>query len=230
MPPHLSDAVKWLIVGWRFDDSLPVTEIAHRARCSSTTVYEVLRCYREYGTVNNPLVRERGRRRLFEMEDLAYVKAFVRDHPAAFLDEVQDYVSDSLGLDVSLATLSRTLRRLAISNKAIAKTALERDELVRAMWEAEWGELDKNDIVWLDESSVDDITNQRIRGWAEIGRPCVRRETFIRGQRYSILPALSVDGIVALDIFEGSVTKERFIEFLQSQLVKLCFHISRDTC
>ncbi|KDQ61872.1 hypothetical protein JAAARDRAFT_86434, partial [Jaapia argillacea MUCL 33604] len=33
-----------------------------------------------------------------------------------------------------------------------------------------------------------------------------------------VLPALSVDGIIALDIFEGSVTKDRFISFVKEQL------------
>jgi len=74
-------------------------------------------------------------------------------------------------------------------------------------------------FVWLDESSVDDHTNQRTQGWAALGRACVRRATFIRGQRYSILPALTSDGIVALDIFEGSVNKEKFIRFLKEDLV-----------
>ncbi|KIY68550.1 hypothetical protein CYLTODRAFT_314761, partial [Cylindrobasidium torrendii FP15055 ss-10] len=32
--------------------------------------------------------------------------------------------------------------------------------------------------------------------------------------RFSILPALTTEGIIALDIFTGSVTKEIFIHFL----------------
>ncbi|KIJ06256.1 hypothetical protein PAXINDRAFT_39592, partial [Paxillus involutus ATCC 200175] len=35
---------------------------------------------------------------------------------------------------------------------------------------------------------------------------------------YTILPALSTDGIVALDIFEGSVMKDRFLTFVRTQL------------
>ncbi|KIK42780.1 hypothetical protein CY34DRAFT_62694, partial [Suillus luteus UH-Slu-Lm8-n1] len=35
---------------------------------------------------------------------------------------------------------------------------------------------------------------------------------------YSILPAFSSDGFIALDIFEGSVNKERFIQFLNTEL------------
>ena len=75
-------------------------------------------------------------------------------------------------------------------------------------------------FVWLDESSVDDQTNQRCSGWSELGRACVRRATFVRGQRYSVLPALCSDGIIALDIFEGSVNKEKFINFVNDQLVR----------
>ncbi|KAG2046096.1 hypothetical protein BDR06DRAFT_844195, partial [Suillus hirtellus] len=38
---------------------------------------------------------------------------------------------------------------------------------------------------------------------------------------FSVLPALSVDGIVALDIFEGSVNKELFINFLRDQIAPI---------
>ncbi|KAF8835084.1 hypothetical protein BDN67DRAFT_913651 [Paxillus ammoniavirescens] len=44
---------------------------------------------------------------------------------------------------------------------------------------------------------------------------------FLRGQRYSVLPALSVDGIIALDIFEGSVNKDHFLPFIRNQAPKL---------
>ena len=65
---------------------------------------------------------------------------------------------------------------------------------------------------------------ERVRDGPEVplprgARACVRRATFIRGQRYSVLPALTSEGYIALDIFEGSVNKERFIRFLEEQLV-----------
>ncbi|KAE9399506.1 hypothetical protein BT96DRAFT_759627, partial [Gymnopus androsaceus JB14] len=39
--------------------------------------------------------------------------------------------------------------------------------------------------------------------------------------RFSILPALTVDGIIALDLFEGTLNKERFLQFLRQDLVPL---------
>ena len=80
--------------------------------------------------------------------------------------------------------------------------------------------------MFLDESSVDNLTNQRTSGWSPIGHACVRRATFIRGQRYSVLPALTTDGIIALDIFEGSVNKDIFVRFVREELVGFCFGVA----
>lgn len=97
--------------------------------------------------------------------------------------------------------------------------AVERNELLRATWQAAYGDIPAEYCVWLDESSVDDRTNQRTRGWTEVGRACVCRELFICGQRYSVLPAFTCDGYIALELFEGSVNKEKFMAFLEQQVV-----------
>ena len=86
-------------------------------------------------------------------------------------------------------------------------------------WQAEYGDIPANYFVWLDKSSVDDCTNQHMDGWAVSGHACVHCTMFIRGQQYSVLPAFTSEGYIALDIFEGSVNKERFICFLEDQLV-----------
>ncbi|KAG2351152.1 hypothetical protein BDR07DRAFT_1321117, partial [Suillus spraguei] len=50
---------------------------------------------------------------------------------------------------------------------------------------------------------------------------CVQRKCFVRGKRYSILPILTLDGIIAYDIIEGPVTSERFVRFLREHVVSL---------
>ena len=108
---------------------------------------------------------------------------------------------------VSVATICRTLQRVSLTRKQVATTAMERNELLRAIWQAEHGDIPADYFVWLDESSVDGRTTQRTHGYSPLGRACVRRAEFIRGQRFSVLPALLSDGIIALDIFEGSGPK-----------------------
>ena len=220
MPPPLPHPVRELIIDWHYNDQLTVSEIAHRARCSESSVYRILQLEREFGLIINPNARTRGARQILDQSDKDSIKAFIERNPAAYLDEIQQHLLDTKNVWVSTSTISRTLAQMEITIKQISKTAAERDELVRAIWKGKHGRIAKENIVWLDESSVDDLTNQRLRGWAELGRACVRRDTFIRGQRYSILPALTIEGIIAFDIFEGSVTKERFIKYLRTHLVR----------
>ena len=52
-------------------------------------------------------------------------------------------------------------------------------------------------FVFLDESAVDQSTAERLFGRSTIGTRCVRRASFVRGIRHSIIPALSCNGIIA---------------------------------
>ncbi|CAG8848369.1 29337_t:CDS:1, partial [Gigaspora margarita] len=69
------------------------------------------------------------------------------------------------------------------------------------------------------ESSKDERTISRGYGYSEINSRAVKKVIFLRGKRYTILPALTLDGIIAVDIMEGSCTKTKFKEFVISQVV-----------
>ena len=136
------------------------------------------------------------------------------------MDEIQEGLITECGVRVSLATVSRTLTRMHCSKKSLSRRASERNEGLRTLWELELAEFDDPDFfVFVDESAVDNRTVQRSNGWSSVGGRSVSRCAFFRGKRHSILPALSSDGIIGLDIFEGSVNKERFLQFLHNQVV-----------
>ena len=124
-----------------------------------------------------------------------------------------------------ISTLSCTLNCLVITHKAVAKEAMEQNEHLHATWQIVMAQYDACQLVFVDEARVDNHTNIWINGWASLGQACVCWTTFLRGQKYSILPALSQDGILALDIFEGSVNHDHFIGFLCNHLVHFAFHI-----
>ena len=76
-----------------------------------------------------------------------------------------------------------------------------------------------NVFVFLDESAVDGQTGQRANGWSPPNTLAIERSVFFRGVRHSILPTLTLQGVIALEIFEGSVNKDRFIWFLCESIV-----------
>jgi len=53
-----------------------------------------------------------------------------------------------------------------------------------------------------------------------------RKAVFIRGKRYTILPALSIHGIFAVDILEGSCTADDFYNFIVTKVVRIVSIIS----
>ena len=82
----------------------------------------------------------------------------------------------------------------------------------------------------MDESSKDGRTITRLYGYSKVNSRASKKVVFVRGKRYTLLPALTEQGIVAVDIIEGSCTKQRFKEFVVSQVVStLLFYINSIT-
>ena len=73
----------------------------------------------------------------------------------------------------------------------------------------------------MDEASKDERTLSRGYGYSLKNTFAVKKNVFIRGIRYTILPAFSLQGIIAVDIMEGSCTKENFKNFVISNVVSL---------
>jgi hypothetical protein len=76
-------------------------------------------------------------------------------------------------------------------------------------------------LIFIDESAKDERTLSRQYGYSLRNTRAGKKTVFVRGKRYTILPALSLDGIIALDIMEGSCDKQRFNEFILNQVVSM---------
>ena len=202
-------------------------QIAGTLNVSTGLVSKVITIHCTYGTVVDPTKQRTGCPRHMDDEDCQYLTEILTANPNMYLDEIQQRLCAVLNLDIFLATISHTLHRLTFTRKGVSKAALERDENLRVLWRLDMAQYEDPEMfVFLDESAVDNHTVQRTHGWSAEGLPCVKRGTFLRGTRFSILPALSLDGILALDIFEGSVTKEKFLAFLRQYVVSCnCFQM-----
>ena len=107
------------------------------------------------------------------------------------------------------------------SRKRVSAIARERKELRRNAFMNSIADIapDPYMLMFTDESAKDERTQTRRHGWARKNTRCVSQVHFVRGQRYSILPLLTLDGILVHDVIEGSVTSDRFLEFLRDMVV-----------
>jgi hypothetical protein len=104
----------------------------------------------------------------------------------------------------------------------LEKAAKERSELLRADFIYTIGiEFQPEQLIFLDESSKDERTLIRNYGYSFINHIVTKKVVFLRGIRYTILPALTIVGFIACDIIKGSCSKERFRTFILSEVVSI---------
>jgi transposase len=224
---RVSHNIKALIPSLHYEQGYNVKKICILLQIKRTIVYEALSNYRRYGVTHNRTARPNSGRRHLTSTDHTFIRALLNNQHTAYLDEIQEQLLLRRGVKVSLATITRTLRRLHFTHKDVPGRALERNDRHRAVYMNWIVDLvpDPEMLMFGDEASKDERTSNRHKGWARQGAQCVQRKCFVRGTRYSILPIMSLDGIIAHDIIEGSVTSEKFVEFLRELVVSKTYLI-----
>jgi transposase len=229
MPPrNVSNDIKAHIPILRLEFGLSVKKICDILGIRKSLVYTTLRYQCLYSTTSNPHAQSTFGRRKLSQNDLAFIRDMIAQRHCLYLDEIQEELLVRRGTIVSIPTLAQTLRRLDFSCKKVTAKAIERNEMLRAAFMNRIGTevLDPAMLMFVDESAKDERTSGRRMGWSKVGTRCVQRRCFVRGRRYSILPVLTLDGLITWDIVEGSVTSERFVQFLRENVVRCVFIFS----
>ena len=74
-------------------------------------------------------------------------------------------------------------------------------------------------LVWIDETGCDKRNFVRKMGYALRGERPVSTIIMNRGKRISALAAMCSDGVIALELGEGTNNGEKFYEFVPGQLI-----------
>jgi transposase len=224
MPPRtVSRDLKARIPVLYYEQNFTIKKICGLLGIKKSLAYKTLSYSSTYGVPYNPHARTGGRRRILNREDIKFVVALIERRHCIYLDEIQEELYLHRGCRPSIPTLVCTLRRLDFSRKCVSIRALERNDIMRAAFMNTIAEeVPRPDmLMFLDEAARNRKTSGRTRGWALVGRRCVQRRFFVRGQRYSILPVLTMDRIITYDVIPGSVTSTRFVEFLRELVIPL---------
>jgi transposase len=225
---YVSRDLKERIPYLRYVEGFNVKEIGRILGVKKSMIYQTLDYHRNYGVTYNPTAFStlpQGRPRILTTDDLSLIRSLLSQNPSIYLDELQDELLQRRGASISVPTLLRSLRRLHFSRKSVSIRALERNDLERSMYMNCFAGvvLDPAMLMFVDEAARNKKTPSRKMGWSLRGRRCVQRRCFIRGQHFSILPVLTLDGIIAHDIIPGSVTSDLFVRFLREHVV--CFSL-----
>ncbi|KIK14598.1 hypothetical protein PISMIDRAFT_116735, partial [Pisolithus microcarpus 441] len=101
----------------------------------------------------------------------------------------------------------------------ITRVAVECSAQKHLEYIARIGIYEPEQLVFVDESSVDHRTTYCGQAWSIRGTRAKCKAFFAHGRCYSVLPALSlIDGILHCNIIEGSFCTETFTHFIEGLL------------
>jgi transposase len=162
-----------------------------------------------------PRVTAIGRPRSLTEAQVDWILAYLADRPTAYLDEVCLVVYDEFDIDVAPVTIWNKLNERKWSRKVVKAFAAQRSDRLRADWRTRCLHWPVDKLCMVDESGANERTGYRKRGWSPVGQSCIELRALRKGERWSVLPALTVRGYLQQPlIIQGGVNKEAFVWWL----------------
>jgi len=200
----------------------PRDQIAAYTGVSITSVHNILNYFDKYQTIkpSEDTEEKKRKKRAGDLRDvdIQYIIDRVTRYPDIYLDELQELLARECGATASLSAIWQKLKVASLTKKKLSRAAAERCEELWLRYSAKIGGYDPEQLIFVDESSVDRRTTYRTRGWAARGAHAKCHAFFVRGKRFSVLPALSLTGIIHCDIIEGSFRTGTFYRFIKGLL------------
>jgi hypothetical protein len=139
--------------------------------------------------------------------------------PDWFLDELTGLMLRNRFVATHYTTIHQELYRAGVSLKKLRKIAKERNEDLRADYMRRMAQYTPDELCFIDETSVDERTSFRRHGRAKKSQRASMRGVFVRGRRLTAVAALSMDGVIAGHVIEGSMRRKGYLHFLEHSVV-----------
>jgi hypothetical protein len=200
-------------------------------RTTTKTVGRIIRLFREIGAV---ISRKRGRREgdngiNFKLgrPEKRYLRHLVRLFPTLYLDEYQARLYRDLGVLADTSTICRALRKMSLYRKRVHRVAIKRFTAANILRTLRFlvfrRTLNVDDVVWVDETGVQDAEVRRHYARAHGSRPVSVAQQYIpRSSRVSCVGAMTVNGMLPCTLpFRGSM-KGWFFEWWSLNMLIPC--------
>ncbi|GAO52289.1 hypothetical protein G7K_6369-t1 [Saitoella complicata NRRL Y-17804] len=149
------------------------------------------------------------------------IKYLYDKNPTLYQDDCAEFLNDQFATSLSRYHVTRYLQKIGYTRKVLTLRAAQRNPILRANHAIEMADYTQEQLVFLDESAVDERTGSRKFGYSPIGARAIQERVFGHSTRWSVLPALTIEGLKALRIFQGSFNADRFVEFIEEDLLPI---------
>jgi len=153
-------------------------------------------------------------RTLDSFEEMTLIQSLL-NKPDMYLEELRQELLQVTGVEVSLSTVCRTLKRLDFSRKRLRHIAVQRSEERRLEFQEEIAYFNADMLVWTDARR----NEIRKYGYSLRGMTPVSYNFINRGKRFSAIPVLTTHGIEDVFVTDTTVNEDIFLLFVEQCLV-----------
>lgn len=199
------------------------TELITESLCvSRASIYRWRQIFEELHTVTRPPSAPIGRPRLIIRAVMTAIIEIYNNEADAYLDELVWWLSIHHDLPISRSALQKSLVSAGLTRKLLHKIARERDEQVRAEYRAiieDHSNGQGEEFIFIDEMSKNDHDTARRYGRSLSGERADFVDNFVRGDRYSMVAAITVEGYMSTRVIPGSFDAVEFRDYIVEQIV-----------
>ena len=148
----------------------------------------------------------------------------LEEAPEMYLSEIQDWIALAFEVHISRAALHLNIHDVGISFKLLFRAAAKHNGDLWQKWRAEVNaHLMASQMVFVNETSKDDQTIYWHYERSIVGCCATISANFVRGECYSMVATLLLDGYEAVHIIPGSVDGEEFLNYITNDVVYSMF-------
>lgn len=148
-----------------------------------------------------------------------YLLSLVQMRPDWSLDELSSLLETNHFISAHLTTIHHELIRSGVSLKKLCVIAKEQNDDLCTDFVQQMCQYSADELGFLDEFSKDERTLIQQHGHSKKGRCTSVCGVFVHGYWVSGEGLLTLDGIVASTVIEGSMTCEKFLYFLEHSVI-----------
>ena len=174
-----------------------IMEVCDLLDLKKSLVYWTLQYAHMYGIPYNPYSHKPGWKHILSQGDVRFIVTLLNQRHCSYTDEIQEHLNDKHRVFVLILTLLHTLQHLHYSHKGVSVHALERDNLLCSAFMNRIADkvFNPDMLMFIDKAACNKRMLGRLKGWSLVGKRCVQRRCFGHGERFSILPILTLGGI-----------------------------------
>ena len=213
-----SNDLRWRMV-WQLEVlGYKLKRVASNLCVDMSTVHRITQQFKTTGTVDKKQYTARTPIKLTKPVQFT-VLHLILQKPGIYLWEIQQELAWLFGLDISAPSLCNFLKKNNFSRKKMQLVASQRNQELRSVFVSDVSAYDCKSLVFIDETGCDRRDAIRKYGYGLRGKPVKCQKLLVRGERISVIAAMTVEGVTDLKIVRGGVTGDIFNDFVEKQLL-----------